>query len=72
MPETLARKRSSLGGHVHSGALSLASNEKLINDGRQRDQVFQQYRETERRIKETLIDRDCGYKLTEAEVFPVP
>jgi hypothetical protein len=60
-----------VGGQMHSGALSLASNEKLINDGVQRDQVFQEYRETERRIKEALIDRDCGYKLAEADLFPV-
>lgn len=56
---------------MQSGALSLASNEKLIRDSVQRDQVFQDYKETERRIKETLIDRDHGYKLTESQILPM-
>ena len=55
---------------MHSG-LSLASNERLAHESANRDQVFQQYLETERKIKEALIDRNCGHKLTETELMPV-
>ena len=41
-----------------------------MSDGANRDHIFKEYVETERKIKEALVDRNGGYKLSECNLIP--
>ena len=41
-----------------------------MGDTANREHVFKEYVETERKIKEALVDRNCGFKLAEIDIGP--